>query len=288
MGAKESNLSQSAATQAIQSIEERLGVVLIDRTQRPWRLTNEGKMFYNRGKDILEEYQQLELEVKNTYDEASSLVRIASIYSVGLRHMDGYLKKFSELYPQAKINIKYIHPDKVYESVLSEETDMGIVSFPQIKKELQVIPWRSEVMVLACHPDHPLAKFKKVPFYHLSGEKFIAFDQGFIIRKEIDRFLKENRVQVNVVLEFDNIESIKQAVEIASGISILPRPTLDREVQTGLLAAVPLTTNEFFRPLGIIHRKGKKFNVNVQRFISLLREEKGEIQREQESGGNFR
>jgi DNA-binding transcriptional LysR family regulator len=129
-------------------------------------------------------------------------------------------------------------------------------------------------MVVACHPEHQLAKEREIGFDQISGEKFVGFDKDLVIRKEIDRFLKRKSVESEVVLEFDNIEAIKRAVEIASGISILPATTLDNEVKNGLLAAVPFKTQELIRPLGIIHRKGKKLNLNLSRFVELLQSEK--------------
>jgi DNA-binding transcriptional LysR family regulator len=132
-------------------------------------------------------------------------------------------------------------------------------------------------MVMACHPDHQLAKEKEIGFDQISGEKFVGFDRDLVIRKEIDRFLKKQGVESEVVLEFDNIEAIKRAVEIGSGISILPATTLDNEVKNGLLSAVPFKTQQLVRPLGIIHRRGKRFNLNLLRFIELLQSEKEKL-----------
>ncbi|MBN2144082.1 MAG: LysR family transcriptional regulator [Candidatus Aureabacteria bacterium] len=272
--AEQNSVTQSTVSQAVQLLEESLHILLIDRAKRPWKLTSEGRFFYEGCRDILDRFSILEQEVKGIHDETSSIVRVASIYSVGLRHMKYFVQKFSELYPKTTVKLDYLHPDKVYESILAERSDIGIVSFPHSKRELTAIPWKSEQMVLACHPDHHLAKQKKIPFSKLHKEKFVAFDKGLVIRREIDRFLKNQSVKVDIVLEFDNIESIKEAVEIASGIAILPEPTLDREVKSRLLCSIPFQTNELVRPLGIIHRKGKKFNQNVFRFITLLQEKK--------------
>ena len=188
--------------------------------------------------------------------------------------MSQYIEKFSKLYPHVRVYIEYLHPIRVYESVINQDADIGIVSFPRIGRDISVIPWRLETMVVACHPEHELAKEREIGFDQISGEKFVGFDKDLVIRKEIDRFLKRKSVESEVVLEFDNIEAIKRAVEIASGISILPATTLDNEVKNGLLAAVPFKTQELIRPLGIIHRKGKKLNLNLSRFVELLQSEK--------------
>ena len=276
-GADANQVSQSRASQMVHYLEEHLGVKLIDRSYRPWILTPEGKVFYDGCRDVVEQYYELETEVKSFHDEVNSIIRVASIYSVGLRHMSQYIEKFSEHYPRARVHIEYLHPNRVYESVINQDVDLGIVSFPQSRRDLSVIPWRLEIMVMACHPDHQLAKEKEIGFDQISGEKFVGFDRDLVIRKEIDRFLKKQGVESDVVLEFDNIEAIKRAVEIGSGISILPATALDNEVKNGLLSAVPFKTQEFVRPLGIIHRRGKKFNLNLLRFVERLQSEKEKL-----------
>lgn len=82
----------------------------------------------------------------------------------------------------------------------------GPASYPRPSKKLIVEPWCEEEMVVACLPDHPLANREPLPLALLAGEKFVAFDQGLTIRREIDRFLRRHGITVEVVLEFDNIE----------------------------------------------------------------------------------
>ncbi|MFH0921925.1 MAG: LysR family transcriptional regulator [Fibrobacterota bacterium] len=273
--AKKNGMTQSGASQAVHGLEARLGASLIDRSHRPWKLTPEGRAFYDGIREVLDRYSELENRVKNFHGQIDSIVRVGSIYSVGLRHMKTYIQCFSELYPSERVHIEYLHPDRVYECVQSEEVDLGIVSFPQTSRGgLTVIPWRQEPMVVACHPDHRFARKGSVAPAQLSGENFVGFDRGLAIRREVDRFLKRHEAAVEVVLEFDNIESIKRAVEIASGIAILPCPSLDSEVQMKTLCVVPFTTREFVRPLGILHRRGKTFSTATRHFLDFLQKEK--------------
>jgi DNA-binding transcriptional LysR family regulator len=127
-------------------------------------------------------------------------------------------------------------------------------------------------MTLVCHPDHHLARMKKVTISQLQLENFVSFDRDLAIRKELDRFLRESHVSVRMVMEFDNIETIKQAVEIGAGVSILPEPTVRKEIETGTLVAVPLAIRQLRRPIGIIHRQRKIFTPSIIRFIELLQE----------------
>ena len=83
---------------------------------------------------------------------------------------------------------------------------------------------------MICHPNHPLAKYKTVKLSQLAGQKFIGFEPDIPTRKAIDKILKENNVEVQTVMEFDNIETVKRAVEIEAGISIVPQGTITQEV----------------------------------------------------------
>jgi len=271
LGAQANGVLQSAASQAVHALERQLGVTLIDRSHRPFQLTGQGKVFYEGCREILERFAVLESELKRVQQDVNSVVRVAAIYSVGLGDMNQCVEEFTAAHPQMQVQIDYLHPDQVFERVLAGEVDFGVVSFPPARRDWRVIPWRSEPMVVACVREHPLAQFSTVQPRELAGLKFIAFDKGLRIRREVDRYLKRHAVSVNVALEFDNIEAIKRAVEVNAGVSLLPRPTLAREVRTGTLAAVALGGDEeFVRPLGIVQRRGKKLPANAQQFLELL------------------
>jgi DNA-binding transcriptional LysR family regulator len=272
--AKVNGVSQSMISQAILNLEKRLGIELIDRTHRPWGLTEKGRLYFNDCKKIVEHYFDLENRIKGLADPIKTIIRVGAIYSVGLRHMDQHIKQFKEQNPQADIQLDYLHPQRVYEYVIDERIDLGIVSFPKTAKNLVIIPWQFEPMVLACHPDSVFADRKKIRPSALDAEKFVGFDRDLVIRREIDRYLKKHDASVEVDLEFDNIESIKRAVEIGSGVSILPVPTLDNEIRNGTIKAIPFTTKEFVRPLGIIQRRGRKQSELVKGFVDLLQKSK--------------
>ena len=272
--AAENNVTQSMASQTVHNLEQHLNIQMIDRSQRPWKLTPEGQEFYKGCRDVVERYHNLEAAVKKLHNKVSATIRVASIYSVGLRHMGFYIHQYSQLYPWVQVKIDYLNPDRVYESVLNDQVDIGIVSFPRSRRDLEVIPWQEENMVLACYPTHRLARKKRAALSQLANEPFIGFDKNLDIRKEMDRLLKKHGVSTNIILEFDNIEVIKQAVEIGNGVSILPFPTLEKEVKLGTLCSIPLANGKFTRPLGIIHRKGIMFNQNIANFINLLQSRK--------------
>lgn len=269
--AKANGMSQPTASRHVQQLEERLGGDLIDRSKRPLQLTPLGQSYYDGCKRLLDQYLELEASLRVGPAEAALIVRVVAIYSVGLWDMGQYVERFAEQYPHAKVRIEYLHPNQVYERVLNGTADLGLVSFPNRSRELTVLPWREEEMVVVCSPNHPLARSASVRPQRLSGEKFVAFDKGLVIRRKVDQFLRDHGVDVDISIEFDNIENIKKGIEAGAGIGLLPEPMLRAEAKAGTLRAIRLEGCKLIRPMGIIHRKHHALNGATKAFINLLR-----------------
>jgi DNA-binding transcriptional LysR family regulator len=270
-GAAANQISQSAASQAIQQLEAELDAVLLDRSRRPLGVTSEGRIFYEACRALLQGFQKAKADLAAAQKRVEGTVRVAAIYSVGLHDMSRHMQLFMSTYPQAKVLLECLHPHKVVEAVLNDEADLGVLSYPPPNRSLTVLLLRSEPMAFVCHPAHRLARRRAVTAADLNGENFIAFDHDLSIRKAIDRCLRRHGARVNVVMEFDNIETIKQAITIGAGVSILPRRTVLKEVGVKTLQAVALAMPELVRPVGIIHRRQKRLTPAAARFIELLR-----------------
>jgi DNA-binding transcriptional LysR family regulator len=263
-------ISQSAATQHIQELEKRLGVQLLDRSTRPLGLTPGGKLYAELCRDVLRREEDFAAALDEIKAEAEGTVRVASIYSIGLSEMSRLRDEFVRACPGAQLHIEYLRPDKVYEAVFEGHADLGFISYPEHRRNLTVIPWREERMTVALFPSHPFAAFEILMPRDLDGQDFIAFDEEVIIRRELDRFFRDHDVRISIVMQFDNIQSIKEAVVLGSGISILPERTMQAEVEQNRLISIPLHAPELVRPTGIIHRKKKKLTRAGREFLALV------------------
>lgn len=270
--ARENGISQSGASQIVHQLEDRLGVKLIDRSKRPFVLTLEGEAYYQGCRQLVTRFSTLEENVRTLHQEVSGRVSVASIYSVGLSHMNRYVQAFLGLHPRASVDLEYQHPDRVYELVEHDQVDLGLVSYPKSSRAIKAVTWREERMVLACAPGNVLAGRGTISVDELDGQMMVGFVSQLRIRREIDRVLQRHGAEVTVCMEFDNIETIKRAVEINAGVSLLPEPTLLRETQIGSLIVVPLSGEPILRPLGIIHRRTKTLGTTASRFVQLLQE----------------
>ena len=270
--ADENGISQSGASQIVHHLEDHLGVKLIDRSKRPFVLTPEGEIYYDGCRKLVQRFNALEEEVRTLHQEVAGRVQIAAIYSVGLVYMNKLVETFRQQNPKATIRVEYQHPDRVYELVKTDQADLGLVSFPKSSRSLTVSPWRSEPMVLVCSPQHPLARKNSAQPCDIDGLEMIGFDKDLKIRQEIDRTLTSHDVAVDTVMEFDNIETLKSAVQVNAYAALLPEPTVEREISAGALVAIPLQGIDLNRPLGIIQRRGSEFGKTAQRFLQLLKE----------------
>jgi DNA-binding transcriptional LysR family regulator len=269
-GAAANGISQSAASQSIQQLEGELDLVLLDRSRRPLSATEEGRGFYEACRGLLQGFEKALADLSAAKQRVDGTVRVAAIYSVGLHDMSRHMQPFMSAHPHARVLLECLHPHKVVDAVRNDQADLGILSYPTATRALEVIPLRSEPMVLVAHPTHRLARRRSLSPADLNAEKFIAFDRDLAIRKAIDRALRQHGIKVEVVMEFDNVETIKQAIGINAGLSILPRPTVVKEMGMRTVVALPLGFPGLVRPIGILRRRGKPLTPAVARFVEQL------------------
>ena len=266
------DVSQSAASQHVQDLEKWLGTQLLDRATRPLAVTPAGQLYADFCRDVLRRKEEFEGSLDRLKQQVGGTVRVASIYSIGLSEMAQLEREFSRRQPRAQLSVEYLRPEKVYASVLADDADLGLVSYAEASREITVIPWRQEEMLVATAPDHPLARRRQLTPHDLNGIEFIGFDEDLPIRREVDRFFREQGIEVTRTLHFDNLQMIKEAVAHGVGVSILPARIMRDEVMQGRLVAIPIAASKLFRPLGIIHRKRKHFHLAAQAFLELLQE----------------
>ncbi len=265
------SITQSAVSQQISSLERQFKSLLIERSKKRFRLTREGQVLYEYSKQILNTFDSMTNRLQEIKDIVSGTIRVATIYSIGLHDLPPYLKKFLKAYPTVNVHVEYRRSNQVYEDVLSNIVDLGLVAYPSKDAKLEVVPLRKDMLVLIAHPQHPLARNKTLKLRDLSGQKFIGFEPDIPTRRAIDKILKDEDVNVNVVMEFDNIETVKRAVEIDAGVAIVPVGTVTQEVSKTTLAAVTIEDAQFYRPLAAIYKKNKVLSPAIKQFINVLK-----------------
>jgi DNA-binding transcriptional LysR family regulator len=266
------SVTQSAVSQQISSLERTFKSLLIERSKKKFRLTREGQVLYDYSKQIIQTYESLHSQLQELKDIISGTIRVATIYSIGLHDLPPYIKKFMKSYPTVNVHVEYRRAYQVYEDVFSNVVDMGLVAYPTKDSKLEIIPLRKEPLVLICHPQHPFAKQKNLKLKALAGQKLIGFEPDIPTRKALDKILREYGVEVKHVMEFDNVETVKRAVEIDAGVSVVPLGTVTQEINKNTLAAVEIEDGEFYRPLAAIYKKNKVLSPAMKQFLTILKD----------------
>lgn len=269
--AQANEVTQSAVSQTISALEAHFKSLLVERSKKNFRLTSEGQVLYDYSKRLLQTYGAIHSRMQELKHVVSGTIRLSTVYSVGLHDLPPYIKRFLKDFPEVNVHVEYRRANQVYADVLANIVDLGLVAYPTSDFRLEIVPLRKDRLVLACHPQHPLAKVKAVKFKALNGQKFISFDPDMPTRKALDKLFKEHGVVAQHVMEFDNIETAKRAVEIDCGVAIVPEDTVRQEVANQTLAAVRLE-GDHFRQLAVIYKKRKVLSPAMKQLISLLKE----------------
>ncbi|HEY1218484.1 MAG: LysR family transcriptional regulator [Bryobacteraceae bacterium] len=272
-GAESCGVSQSAASQQLQEAERLLGVDLLDRRTRPFELTEAGRLYYEFCRDVLRRKEEFDRQLDKLKGRVQGTVRVAAIYSVGITDMARLELEVGERMPEAQLLVEYLRPEKVYDAVVTDQADLGLVSYPESNREITAIPWREDKMMVVAAPSHPLAAKEKLVPADLAQRDFVAFDDDLRVGREVKRYLRETGIQVNGVMHFDNTQTLKEAVILGAGIAIMPVRVLRNDIEQGRLIAIPIEGCALVRPLGIIHRRRKTFNLATRIFLELLRQE---------------
>jgi len=263
-------ITQSAVSQQIRALESRFHTSLLVRQGRSVHATDAGRRLYQGAREIMDRFERLDLELRLMTEEVTGSLRIVTIYSVGLYEMSAAIKTFLKAYPKVNLRVEYNRANRVYEECQRGHADIGIVTYPKPRKGIEVIPLPADKLILICSPQHPWASRQRIDLKKLDGQNFVAFERDIPSRRAIDQILREHRIRVRVVMELDNIETIKHSVEIGAGISIVPLLSVQREVQSGALAQLHFTRSTFWRPLGVIVKRNRALKPAARRLIELL------------------
>ncbi len=272
LAAERNFVTQSAVSQQIKALEERFDRQLLERVRgrREVRLTAAGEVFYREARVVLDAYDQLQESLRGVVGKIGGTVKVSCVYSVGLHEMPAKVGEYMSKFPAARIDLEYSRTTKVVRDVLNGNAELGVIAFPEPKRGLKIVQMPANKLVVICPPDHKFAKRSSLKAKDLAGQDFVHFERDTPTRKAIDKILKAKGVEVTKVAEFDNIETIKRAVEVGFGIAIMPLPSVLDEQRLGTLAIVELPEKEWVRPVGVLYRTDRSLGLAAKKFVQIL------------------
>ena len=272
LAAERNFITQSAVSQQIRALEEKFKRRLLERIRgrREVKLTPAGEVFYRESKHVLDAYETLQESLRGVVGKIGGTVKVSTVYSVGLHELPSKVREFMTKFPAAKIDLEYSRTTRVVRDVLSGTVELGVLAFPEPRRGLTVIPMPDNRLVLIAPLEHEFAKRARVKVADLNGQEFVLFERDVPTRKAMDRIFKTNGVEVKKVAEFDNIETIKRAVEVGFGLAIVPEPAVSEAKKAGTLAVIPLAEKYWVRSVGVIHRSDRNLSLAAKKFVELL------------------
>lgn len=268
--AGEHEVTQSAVSQAMQQLEESLGTQLLDRSRRPLALTATGELYYAGVRRLLRGYERLEQEIRSLSGQLAGRLTVGAIYSVGSTYLPAAREAFRGQHPDVQLRLEYGSCEQIAAMVESGEADLGLVSYPQATRRLTAIRWLEEPMRVVCAAAHRFADLPQLDLADLNGCEWVGFERSLFIRRQIDSFLSLHHVNVDVTMEFDNIDTIIRCLQANVSLSILPEAAVQKELAAGTLRVVPCPKLQLVRPLGIVQRKSSKPTAAAAALIHLL------------------
>jgi DNA-binding transcriptional LysR family regulator len=263
-------VTQSAVSQQVRSLEDKYECRLLERARAGVKPTPAGQILYNSSKEIVRRFIELENRLREIGSVIAGSIRVGTVYSVGLHELPPYLSEYLRTFPQVNVHLEYLRSNKIYDDLVEGKIDLGVVAYPAKRSQIVTIAFRHDELVLVVPPDDPLAKLNRVGVAQLAGQRFVGYERDIATRKASDRILREHGVKANYTMEFDNIETIKRAVEIGQGIAIVPRSTVELKTARNSLKVLEFNEGPFTRPLAIIYKRGRELSPAVRKFIDVL------------------
>lgn len=270
IAAERNHITQPAVSQHIQILEKKLNAALFERHGKKITLTPAGKIFLPYAEGILKQYEEAKMRIQEADNKFSGTIRIATIYSIGLYNLQQTIRKFFKQYPEINLRIEYHQSATIYEMIINQTIDFGLVAYPQERAGIISETFMRDTLVFVQSPLHRTLKKKRIQTKELDNVKFITFSSIIPTGKVINQYFMDANVQPDVVHEYDNVELIKSAVILGLGCAILPKSTINRELKERSLEILHVGGFNLKRPLGILYPGRKTFTKSTRAFYETL------------------
>jgi molybdate transport repressor ModE-like protein len=264
------HLSQPAVSLQIQSLEELYETKLFDKTEGKISLTPAGQILYEKAKGILEQFTEIEKEINRLTGMMKGAVNLGASTTLGNYILPYIITEFKKIHPKIKVKMLVGNTARVEDLLASGFINFGIVEGNVSKKNISAEKVMSDQLMLVAHPRHPLTRKKSVSIIDLTNEPFILREEGSGTRQKIEEFLKYHGVSVRALhigLVLGSTESVKTAVETGSGIAMVSKWSVKKELEDGRLKIIRLKEGGISRTISLISSKNYRLSNADKEFI---------------------
>ncbi|GKU77793.1 LysR family transcriptional regulator [Paenibacillus sp. L3-i20] len=256
------NYVQSNVTARIQYLEAQLEIPLFRRSNRGMTLTAAGENLLEYADKIL---TLMDEAVKSTQysDIPAGPLRIGSIETTAAIHLTPLLSGYHSRYPDVNISLITGVTHGLLQKVLDYELDGAFVYGPIDCPEIEHVKAFEEELVLISEPG-------KSDMNELLTKPMLFFDVGCTHRAKAESFLRETGLTTYQIMEFGTLAVIVDGVSAGLGVSLLPRSTIAKAEEAGIVASHRLP--EEYRGLQVwfVHRRDNIYSSALLKLIQLI------------------
>jgi DNA-binding transcriptional LysR family regulator len=271
------HVSQSAVSRQVGLLERELGGKLFYRAGRKVTLTYAGELLVGIASGLSRQVQDAVEQISAVHDLRRGRLRLAGGMSVCMYILPRLLKRYRELHPEVDIRVTSGTSEAILRQMRAHEMDLALLTLPLVEKDLEVIPVLKEEMVVVTAPRHPLARRAIVEAAELGRYPLILYEMGSRTREAVEKYLKEEGVAVDVVMETENAEIIKAMVANGIGITVLSHAAVAPDVKQRRLAFARLKGRKVYRETGWVYLRSEYVPRAVTEMLRVFRELRGEF-----------
>ena len=263
------SLSQSSVSSALKEFEEHFASPLFDRAGKRLRLNERGRRLRPLASDLLERAALIERQLND--DAGPDLLTVGATLTVGNYLAPNIIAHFRRSSPGARVRLQIANTASVIKQVASFSADVGLIEAEISHPELVITPWRTDELTVFCAPDHPLAGRAEVGDDELCATSWVLREAGSGTRQTFDRAMSGLLHQLDIVMELNQTQAIKQAVMAGLGISCVSRLALEKEFQLGTLVELGTPQRVFSRQFYWLLHRQKFISRGIEQWLAACR-----------------
>jgi len=263
-------ITQPAVTKQIKQLQSHYNLKFLDIIGKKVILTDAGLNLFTIAEKIFDMESQAEEAIKDFQEYNKGKISILASESFGSYHIPHIIKHFRNTRPEISISIQTATNKNIIESISELKEDIGFISAPVLNPKISVHEVLEDDIVLVANPEDRFSSTGELNPADLEGKDIIVHEQGSVIRKVVDAYLKRNHVGSGVKYEISNNEAIKKLIRNKMGVSFLTKSIINEDLERGTLAAIPVPDRNFKRKYYMIYHSEKYFSKPLADFRDLI------------------
>jgi DNA-binding transcriptional LysR family regulator len=266
--AKKLYIAQPSVSQAIFELEKHYNVKLFERLGRRLFITSAGQKLLTYARHIVNLNQEVEESMREIHD--NGILRIGASVTVGTYILPSVIREFMQSNPKVKVVSTVNNTTVIEEMLLADQLDIGLVEGKVQSSGILHMPFMEDELVLVSAPAHPFGRRGKITLAELEEADVIVREAGSGTRNLFESVMTGRGINWNIIGVYNNAESIKNAVSIGLGVSVISWMAVQKEIERRELAIIEIEGVSFKRQFSVIYHRNKYLSPILKRLIELL------------------